>query len=101
MDRTTLAKAASPILLVTAFVVGGLAAGSVPYQEGSPPVREFFERLVERSGTSRPPTPDEVGKIGDRIDSAAREEISDALPAIFAAAGHNDPTVKGFAVLAL
>lgn len=69
--------------------------------QGSLSIRDFFQRLIESYGKSPMPTPDDIGRLGDQIDHAGREEISRALPAIFAALGHKDATVRAIAGIAL
>jgi HEAT repeat protein len=64
-------------------------------------VQEFFQTLVANYDPSSLPKLEQVVNITDQISGARPDEISKSLPAIFAAFGHQDDTVKAYAATAL
>lgn len=99
MNGNGLGRVAALVLVAALTLSSRL--GAAASGQGSLSIREFFQGLVEHYGTSPMPRSEDVGRLGDRIDTARREEISDALPSIFVALGHKDATVRAIAALAL
>jgi HEAT repeat protein len=80
------------------LIVGVLLAYA---QTRRPPVQEFFQTLVANYNPSSLPKLEQVVNITAQISGARPDEISKSLPAIFAAFGHQDDTVKAYAATAL
>ncbi len=63
----------------------------------TPPLQTFFQALVDHYDPSSLPKLEDVMKVTNQIPGARPEEITRALPAIFAALAHQDETVKAYA----
>src|ERR1700687_1127154 len=61
----------------------------------------FFQALVAHYDPSSPPKYENLRSVTGQIEGLRREEITKALPAIFAAWAHQDDMVKGYAAPAL
>ena len=61
----------------------------------------FFQSLVEHYEPSAPPKFEDLQRVTGQIEGLRPEEITSALPAIFAALAHQDETVKAYAQSAL
>ncbi len=67
----------------------------------TPSVQEFYETLVAHYDPSSVPTLGTVEKVTNQITGARPDEITKALPAIFAALTHQEKIVKHYALTAL
>ncbi len=80
------------------LIVGVLLAYA---QTRRPSVQEFFQTLVANYNPSSLPKLEQVVNITDQIAGERPDDINKSLPAIFAAFGHQDDTVKAYAATAL
>src|ERR1700730_11645363 len=64
-------------------------------------LQQFFQTLVDHYDPSSPPKYENLRKVTGQIEALRPEEINRALPAIFAALGHQENTVQGYADSAL
>src|SRR6267378_3211750 len=81
------------------FFIAAALACYVHAQTSS--LQQFFQILVGHYDPSSLPKLEDVMKVTNQIDGARSEEITRALPAIFAALAHQDDTVKAYAATAL
>jgi HEAT repeat protein len=72
-----------------------------PNAKATPSLREFYQGLVEHYDPSALPTDEERMRVMHQVQAAPADEISAALPAIFAALAHQDDRVKLDACAAL
>ena len=81
------------------FIIAAVLPRHVHAQ--TPTVQEFYQALVDHYDPSSPPTLENLIRVTDQIAGARPEEITRALPAIFAAMAHQDEAVKHNALTGL
>jgi HEAT repeat protein len=79
------------------FIVGVVCGQT--HQANS--LQEFFQTLVDHYDPSSLPKYENLRKVTGQIEGLRPEEITKALPALFAALTHQDNTVQGYADSAL
>jgi HEAT repeat protein len=95
MSKRLFVKAGAFIFIIT------VAALAYCVHAQSPSVQAFFQRLVDHYDPASMPTEDNFMRVIHQIEGASTQEITKALPAIFAALAHPDETVKHHACTAL
>jgi HEAT repeat protein len=85
------------------FFIFIIAAAALAYcaHAQTPSIQAFFQTLVDHYDPASMPTEENFMRVIHQIDGARPEEITKALPAIFAALAHPDETVKHLAGTAL
>jgi len=94
MTATRFAKAGSFLLVIAAVLAYYVHAQK-------PSLQEFFQALVDHYDPSSLPKYETLRRVTGQIERLPPEEITRALPAIFAALAHQDKTVTGCADSAL
>lgn len=80
------------------FIIAVVALANRVHAQISP-LQEFYQALIQNP--SSPPAYENLRKVTRQIERLPPEEITKALPAIFAALAHQDFTVSGYAASAL
>ncbi len=99
MAHSQIARAAGMIFIITMI---GLSCPSAQLPTtGAPTLQQFFQGLVQQHDPARLPKHEELLRATDQIPGSPAADISNALPAIFAALTHRDETVEKYAASAL
>jgi HEAT repeats len=93
MNTNQSLKAAAFLLIVAARPCW-MTAQSNPDGKATPSFQEFYQQLVEHYNPSSLPSQEERMAVMHQIQAAPADDISKALPAIFAALAHQDIRVK-------